>query len=401
MKSTLNQTRRGFLKTTALSTLGATLTPSCLFTSKIIDPEKLKIYRSRALGCFMGAAIADAMGGPTEGMHYLRIAKVFPDFQNPLPYDTPGVFIGLGPGRALDAAAGNVTDDTFIRMDLANYLLQTDPPYEAASLSPWLLEHADFSNWWPVALKPLKRIESGEVSPEDAGTDHQQGGGGGWWQPVSMLYAGDPQKASEVTTAMCKIWKAPLEQDILSSVVAGQAAAYKKGATVDSVVQAVLDDSGPLAKKLFTRAAEIAQKAKTTTELYENLYEHCLVKSCTTAVDGPMPEREEPRVEMEEKIYNGIFFAEQQPLALAYFVYGQGDPYKTVLTGVKAGRDTDSNTCNTAAWLGALGGMEVWPEQWVTTVQQANLERMNIEKMGEALIAKGIENKTVRFDQMG
>ena len=31
----------------------------------------------------------------------------------------------------------------------------------------------------------------------------------------------------------------------------------------------------------------------------------------------------------------------------------------------------------------------------------ANLERMNIEKTGDALIAKGIENKTVRFDRMG
>ena len=397
----MNHSRRRFLKTTALTALGASLNPTKLFAAQSVDPEKLKIYRSKALGCFMGAAIADAMGGPTEGMHYLRIARMFPDFQDPIPYDTPGTFVGLGPGRALEAAAGNVTDDTFIRMDLAAYLLKTDPPYEAVRFAPWLLENADFSNWWPVALRPLKRIEKGEVSADEAGKDHQQGGGGGWWQPVSMLYAGDPDKASEVTTAMCKIWKAPLEQDILSSVVAGQAAAYKKGATVDSVVQAVLDDSGPLAKKLFTRAVEIAQKAKSTTQLYENLYKHCLVKSCTTAVDGPMPEREEPKVVMEEKIYNGILFAEQQPLALAYFVYGQGDPYKTVLTAVKAGRDADSNSCNTAAWLGALGGMEVWPKQWVETVQQANLKRMNIEKTGETLIAKGIENKTVHFDRMG
>ena len=199
---------------------------------------------------------------------------------------------------------------------------------------------------------------------------------------------------------MCKIWKAPLEQDILSSVVAGQAAAFKKGATVDSVVQAILNDSGPLAKKLFTRAVEIAQKAKTPMQLYEDLYQHCLVKHCTTEVDGPMPEREEPQVVMEKKIYNGILFAEQQPLALAYFVYGQGDPHKTVLTGVKAGRDTDSNTCNSAAWLGALGGMEVWPKKWVNTVQDANLKRINLEKTGEALIAKGISSKTVRFDVM-
>lgn len=396
----MNHSRRGFLKASALAALGATLSPSSLLAAKTIDPEKLKTYRSKAMGCFIGAAIADAMGGPTECQHYLRIAKMFPDFHNHIRYDTPGTFFKLRPGYALDAAAGSITDDTFIRMDLAGYLLETDPPYEAASFAPWLLQHADFSNWWGVAVRPLKRIEKGEVSPEDAGTDHKQGGGGGWWQPVSMLHAGDPKKASAVTTAMCKIWKAPLEQDVLSSVVAGQAAAYKKGATVDSVVQAVLDDSGPLAKKLFTRAVEIAQKANTQTQLYENLYKHCLVKSCTTKVDGPMPERLEPKVVMEPNGYNGILFAEQQPLALAYFVYGQGNPYKTVLTGAKGGRDADSNTCNSAAWLGALGGMEVWPKQWVTTVQEANLKRMNIKKTGRALIAQGVENQTVRFDRM-
>ncbi|TWU33190.1 ADP-ribosylglycohydrolase family protein [Novipirellula artificiosorum] len=401
MNNTINHSRRRLLKTTAATGLGASLIPSSLFAEGAVDPKTLEIYRTKAMGCFVGAAIADAMGGPTECQHYLRIAEMFPDFQNHIRYDTPGTFFKLRPGYALDAAAGSITDDTFIRMDLAGYLLGTDVPYDAASFAPWLLQHADFSNWWKVAVRPLKRIEKGEVAPEEAGVDHKQGGGGGWWQPVSMLYAGDPQKASAVTTAMCKIWKAPLEEDILSSVVAGQAAAYKKGATVDSVVQAVLDDSGELTKKLFTRAVEIAQKAKSPTELYEELYKHCLVKSCTTDVDGPMPERLEPEVRMEPKGYNGILFAEQQPLALAYFVYGQGDPYKTVLTGVKGGRDADSITCNSAAWLGALSGMEVWPKKWVDVVQNANLKRMNLLKTGNELIEKGIANKTVRFDRMG
>ncbi|MFC1765331.1 ADP-ribosylglycohydrolase family protein [Planctomycetota bacterium] len=52
------------------------------------------------------------MGGPTECQHYLRIAKMFPDFQNHIRYDTPGTFFKLFPGYALDAAAGSVTDDT-------------------------------------------------------------------------------------------------------------------------------------------------------------------------------------------------------------------------------------------------------------------------------------------------
>jgi hypothetical protein len=214
-----------------------------------------------------------------------------------------------------------------------------------------------------------------------------------------MLYAGDPQRASAVAGDMCRIWKAPLERDILSSVVAGQAAAFLADATVDSVVEAVLADSGPLAMRLFTRAIEIASKAKDRFELYENLYEHCLVKSCTTEVDGPMPERLPP-VDKLDGAYNGILFAEQQPLALAYFVYGQGDPNQTVLTAVKGGRDADSITCNSAAWLGALIGIEGWPKKWIDTVQQANRKRMDLQGTGNELIAKGLKNQTLRLERM-
>ena len=392
--------RRRFLKASALTALGGVLSHAPVFATGSMHPEKVAIYRSKAMGCLMGAAIADAMGGPVECQHYKRIAKYFPDFQDHIRYDTPGTFMKPNPGYALEATAGTTTDDTAIRMQLARYLLETDPPYTAAKFAPWLIENADFANWRGQAVKAVKRIESGEVTAEEGGRMHKQGGGGGWWQPVSILHAADPDKASAVTSDMCRIWKAPLEQDILSSVVAGQAAAYKKGATVDSVVRAVLDDSGPLATKLFTRAIEIASESKDPMELYEALYEHCLVKSCTTEVDGPMPERLAPVDQFEPRGYNGILFAEQQPLALAYLVYGQGDPHMTVLTAVEAGRDADSNATNSAAWLGALIGIEGWPKKWVTTVQQANLKRINIEKTGQDLIAKGIKNGTVRFDRM-
>jgi hypothetical protein len=250
-----------------------------------------------------------------------------------------------------------------------------------------------------VAVRPLDRIKKGEVAAEQAGLNHRQGGGGGWWQPVALLYAASPNEASTVAADMCRIWKAPLEQDILSSVVAGQAAAFQAGATVDSVVDAVMADSGPLATKLFARAAEIARKAKSPTELYRQLYQHCLVKECSNDMDGPMPPHVEP-VEYAEGSYSGILFAEQQPLALAYFVYGQGDPHKTVLTAVKGGRDADSIGCNTAAWLGALAGNDVWPKKWRQTVQRANIHRMNLEQTARDLIAKGLNNGTVALSAM-
>ena len=182
-------------------------------------------------------------------------------------------------------------------------------------------------------------------------------------------------------------------------MVAGQAAAFKANATVDSVVDAVLEDSGPLARKLFTRAVEIARRAGDRDQLYEMLYRHCLVLECSKDVDGPMPPCVTPK-EYHDGFYSGILFAEQQPLALAYFVYGRGDPKKTVLTAVKGGRDADSIATNSASWLGAMAGESIWPRTWRETVQRANRERTNLRQTARDLAARGLENGTVRLELM-
>jgi len=102
----------------------------------------------------MGAAIADAMGGPVECQHYKRIARYFPDFQEHLSYNMPpATFMELKPGYALDEAPGSIIDDTFIRMYLAHYVLENNPQYSASSFAAWLMENADFSNWWGQAVK--------------------------------------------------------------------------------------------------------------------------------------------------------------------------------------------------------------------------------------------------------
>ena len=350
----------------------------------------LPAFLDKTLGCFMGAAIGDAMGGPVECQHYKRIAKVFPDFADFLPYRKPPGLIDIHPGYALDDTPGSVTDDTFIRADLSRFVLETPPPYTAQGFAQWLLANADFSNWWSVAVDVLTRIEKGELNAEDAGLSHIQGGGGGWWQPIAILYAGDPHTASAVTTDLCRIWKAPLEQDILSAVVAGQAAAFMEGATINSIVNAVLANSGPLATKLFERAVDIAQTARTANQLYENLYAHCLVEECSTEVTGEMPPTLHP-LPYAEGFYSGILFAEQQPLALAYFVFGQGDPYRTVLTTVKGGRDADSIATNSASWLGAMSGTSIWPQNWLEQVQHANIKRLDLMQMAKDLANRAIE----------
>ena len=170
------------------------------------------------------------------------------------------------------------------------------------------------------------------------------------------------------------------------------AAALQENSSIDSIVNTVLEHSGPLATRLFERAIDIARKSGTRDELYKNLYDHALVdsKGVTTEVDGPMPAPVEPE-DYNDGFYTSITFAEQQPWALAYFVWGEGDPARTVITAAMGGRDADSIATNSASWLGAMSGIDVWPFEWVEAVQQANLVDFNLKQTCEELIHKSTE----------
>ena len=177
-------TRRQFVKATVVTTAGLAARGHAGTGSQ--RARRIKVYRDKAMGCFMGAAIADAMGGPVECQHYRRIAAEFGDFDGFLPYRKPPGLINIGPGYALDDEPGNITDDSYIRADLARYVLANEPPYTAKSFAEWLLANAEFSNWWKVAVSVLRRIEKGEVGPEESGLSHRQGGGGGWWHGAPL-----------------------------------------------------------------------------------------------------------------------------------------------------------------------------------------------------------------------
>ena len=75
---------------------------------------------------------------------------------------------------------------------------------------------------------------------------------------------------------------------------------------------------------------------------------------------------------------------------MAYFVWGEGDPSRTVITAAMGGRDADSIATNSAAWLGAMSGIDVWPKEWIEQVQQSNLVDFDLKQTCEDLIHKSI-----------
>jgi len=108
------------------------------------------------------------------------------------------------------------------------------------------------------------------------------------------------------------------------------------------------------------RAAEIAHEATSSDELIRELYAHCLVKT--------------------------ILFAEQQPLALAAFVFGRGEPDRAIPQCVMIGRDCDSTASNVGGWCGGLHGEAGLPKTWVETVCEVNRRDFDLRDLGEKLL---------------
>jgi hypothetical protein len=318
-------------------------------------------------------------------MHAARIRRFHGAISTLLPYEKPPGLIDLQPGYAVRPEAGAVTDDTFIRGDFTRFFIETRPPRTPQMLASWLADNADFDKWWDPMIEPLRRVERGEAAAEEAGLDNPQGGGAGWWTPIGIIHAGDPGKAAAETRRLCQIWKAPLEQDLLAGVQAGLADGQRSGATVESVLEAMLAECGPLATALLERGVEIGRSARSGDDLVEQLYARCLVGEAPIEADAPMPAGLEP-LDYTDDFYATILFAEQIPLAMAAFVFADGDPARAIPQAAMIGRDADSIATTVGSLAGGLCGERGLSREWVDTVCAVNREEIDIRGLADQLL---------------
>ncbi len=340
--------------------------------------------KDKCMGAYIGAAIGDAMGGPVECSHYKRIKKLVGEVKGLLPYDSRYALGNIGPGYALETTAGSITDDTFIRKDFTNFILEVKPPWTPEKLSAWLLKHADFEQWWPMVVPILISIDQRRVDPAVSGLKHMQGGGIGWWTPFAVIHAGKPQQAAQAVWDLATIWKAPFEHNLAGAVMAGMAESVREGASWESVVETVLSFSGPLAKKLLNRAIDIAERADNVWDLAEKLYARALIhKEPSRELDGPMPP-EIGAVDYTDEQYMTCYYAEQIPLAMAAFVFAKGEP-DAIPVCCSVGRDCDSIGTAVGGWVGGLHGLSGLPKEWVEPVQAVNLKYLNLYDLADRI----------------
>lgn len=329
--------------------------------------------RDHILGAYVGSAIGDALGGPVEGWHAGMIQAVYGRVEGFLPYTGR-----LHPGYALHRDAGTITDDTYIKDAFAGFVLAypDEGDRTPAALAGYLLAHANFDFWNPPDVTPLRKIESGEMTPEQTGEWYRIGGGAAWWTCFGIAHAGGPARAYEETYRLSVIWKKPFERNLIAATQAAVAAAVQSGASVRSVAATLDEYAGPLARKLLDRARRIAEAhAGDLDGFIEGIYAEALVAEGTGDLEGPMPD---PAVPGDPYRGATILWAEQIPLAFAAFVYGQGDFGRTMTACVNLGRDADSIASTCGSWIGALAGLQGIPADWVETIQRVNAREIDL-----------------------
>ncbi len=281
----------------------------------------------RYLGCLIGLACGDALGGPVEFDTRAQLDERFPDGLRD--------FIG---GGWLKLFPGEITDDTQMALDVARSLVAC-PDADMSDLAARFLvwrnsEPKDIGNTTRDALDRLARgvpwDEAGEQAHLSRGPRDSAGNGAIMrCAPIAMRFRNRPQRLRDVSIDVSRITHAnPL--CTWASVAVDQAvAALLRGASIGDAID--------------RSSAGIDNREVLATI-------------------------ERPRSLSREQIKSGGYVLDT--LSAAYWSMLQTATFEeAVVSAVGLGGDTDTTAAVTGALAGAHYGLLAIPDRWRSQVQ--------------------------------
>lgn len=211
----------------------------------------------RTTGALVGAAVGDALGGPVEGWTPEAIAErhggrvrgiVEPFYKDDWKTARP-----IAPYHKGD---GHVTDDTLMTHALIRVYEKVRDHLDAYAVADHLVPDLITTPRWIPELEaealPLQRIflaekwivariHYGHVDPREAGVGNIVNCGAAMYMaPVGAVNAGNPLKAYEEALDVAGAHQSSYGREAAGVFAAAVAAAYKPGATPESVVEDAL-----------------------------------------------------------------------------------------------------------------------------------------------------------------
>lgn len=334
----------------------------------------------RSVGCLIGAAVGDALGGATEtalpGEIRARyggwVEGIVPPFHENWATGRP-----LAPYHKGD---GHVTDDTLLTHALvrvyANKRAHLDAFDMVELLVPDLIEQVVYIPDMEREAVAFHRLAAAErwlvtrlwhahADPREAGVGNICNCGAAMYMaPVGVVNAGDPAGAYAEAVEIAGAHQHSYGREAAAVFAAAVAAAMTPGASVDSVVDACLGlarDGTRAAIEAVVGAARAEQDWRTAI---------VPLRQAVAPFDTVGEEYRSPGLGARRP--SRLHSIEELPIALGMLVVGKGDFRESVLGAVNYGRDADSTATMAGSIAGALGGASAVPEEWSSTVAQAS-----------------------------
>ncbi|MFF6786091.1 ADP-ribosylglycohydrolase family protein [Streptomyces sp. NPDC012510] len=333
----------------------------------------------RITGALVGAAVADALGGPVEGYtpeqilerHGGRVHGIV----GPWSGDDWRTARPIAPYHKGD---GHVTDDTLMTHALVRVYDRVRDHLDAYSVAEHLVPDMMTTPRWIPELEaealPLQRvflaekwlvarIHYGHVDPREAGTGNIVNCGAAMYMaPVGLVNAANPPGAYAEALDIAGAHQSSYGREAAGVFAAAVAAACAPGATAESVIESCL----ALAKD-GTRAAieSVCEVARRHTDFESALRP---LREAVTPFDTVGPDYRAPSLGARRP--SRLHAIEELPIALGMLLVARGDYRHAVLGSVNYGRDCDSIATMSGALAGALGS-DI-PSDWAKTVAEAS-----------------------------
>lgn len=341
---------------------------------------KDSVLYKKVLGCLVGGACGDALGGPVEGMnanfirqlHSGRVTEMVsyrtrPDdfFQPEMPsayawHDTPGTY----------------TDDTYFSIQNALCIIQKGGRINCEDLADFWVKNFDVNRAWFSTSNSYHKLELTHLPARDVGEGTiGENSSAMCIGPIGAINAGNPAQAAQDAYDVVSFMHWGHSREAAAILAAAVAEAFNPDATVESIMAAACDNIPNGKESRMYNALhlglDLARKAKDSEELTQLYYDQLIIDWTGRGMQPSGDGRHEASCEAQESI----------PCALGMILNSKGDPRESIVSAANFGRDCDSIACMVGYVVGALHGIDGLPQSWVQAVMSANPEGPNLEEL--------------------
>jgi ADP-ribosylglycohydrolase len=347
----------------------------------------------RATGCLAGAAIGDALGGPTEGHTPEAIQERYGGPVTGIVEPFYDDWQDRRPASPYHKGDGHVTDDTLMTSLLVIVYASKRDHLDAYDVADYLVPLMLSERVWIPELHretiPLQRVFLAEkwlvtrlhhahADPREAGVGNMVNCGAAMYMaPVGILNAANPGRAYAEAIEIAGAHQSSYGREAAGVFAAAVAEAMTPGASVSSVAEACLelakDGTRDAIRAVWAQAAGHTDCLAAAPDLREAMRPYDLVG----------PDYRDPGLAARRP--SRLHAIEELPIALGMLRIAHGDYRTAVLGGVNYGRDSDSIATMAGAIAGALHGMDAIPDTWAAAVAESS--RIDLGAGGRTMAA--------------